>query len=87
MGRIADEVQPESDDTSVWTNVVDDVLDGLDDDDDRAVVLSWLASPPAVWAAGDISLKLDAYGFKVSDKSIQRWRKVQRLGRGRQWDV
>ena len=87
MGRIADEVQPEADGVAVWSNRVDEVLDELDDDDDRAVVLSWLMSPPEVWSAGDIALKLAAYHIKVSDKSIQRWRKVQRLGQGRQWAV
>lgn len=85
MGRIADEVQPEADGVAVWSNRVDEVLDELDDDDDRAVVLGWLMSPPEVWSAGDIALKLSAYGIKCSDKSIQRWRKVQRLGQGRQW--
>jgi hypothetical protein len=38
-----------------------------------------------VWSAGDIALKLGGYHIKCSDKSIQRWRKVQRLGQGRQW--
>lgn len=85
MGRIADEAPPEVDGIAAWSNRVDEVLDELDDDDDRTVVLSWLTSPPDVWSAGDIALRLGAYGFKVSDKSIQRWRKVQRLGQGRQW--
>ena len=87
MGRIADEAEPEVDGSAVWSNRVDEVLDELDDDDDRAVVLGWLSSPPDVWSAGDVALKLAAYGFKCSDKSIQRWRKVQRLGQGRVWVV
>ncbi len=85
MGRIADETPPEADEVTVWTNRVDEILDGLDDDDDRAVVLSWLMSPSTVWPAGDIALRLSGYGIHCSDKSIQRWRKVQRLGKGRVW--
>jgi hypothetical protein len=83
MGRIADEQQPEPDAASAWTNRVDDVLEQLDDDDDRAVVLGWLMSSVS---AADIMFRLDAYGIRLSDKSVQQWRRAQKLGRGRVWE-
>ena len=56
MGRIADEAQPEADTVSVWTNRIDEIRGELDDDEDRAVVLGWLASS---MSATDIMFRLD----------------------------
>ncbi len=84
MGRIANEAPPEIDTANVWRNRVDDILDELDDDEDRAVVLGWLTSN---LGAVDIVFRLDGYGIACHEKAVQHWRRAQRLGRGRTWDV
>ena len=84
MGRIADATEVDVNDQSAWCNRVDEILsDELDDDDDRAIVLGWLRSE---LSAPDIEFRFESYGIRCSDKSIQRWRRAQRLGRGRVWE-
>ena len=85
MGRIADATEIDVDERVVWTNLIDVILDGLDDDDDRQVVLGWLRSETV--SAIDIVFRLDSYGIRCSDKSIQKWRRAQKFGRGRVWDA
>jgi hypothetical protein len=83
MGRIADAVDTEVDlGPRVFTNKVDTVLERLDDDDDRAVVLSWLLSD-----LGDeeVEQRLLAHDIGCSDSTIRRWRRYQARGMGRQW--
>ena len=82
MGRIADAGDTFTDTGRTFTNKMDRVLEELDDDD-RAVVLSWLAD-------GDIGdeqleMRLLAFDIFVSDSTIRRWRNYQRRGMGRVW--
>ncbi len=85
MGRIAQSAEVTPDSNETWSNAVDLVLEGLDDDEDRAVVLSWLRNTDA-WSSSKLQFKLHAYGFVCSDKSIQRWRRAQADGIGRVWE-
>lgn len=87
MGRIADTVgqQPDAGDLPPFTNKVDVVLESLDDDDDRRVVLSWLRDP--LVADELIEDRLRCHGFACSDSTIRRWRRAQDRGVGRLWDV
>jgi hypothetical protein len=80
MGRIADEAK-HSDTRAPWTNKVDAVLAELDDED-RRVVLGWLTSG---LGSRVVSADLGDYGIEVSAASIDRWRDVQRRGRGVAW--
>ncbi len=80
MGRIADAAIGDVT-QAVRTNVVDDILDELDDED-RAVVLSWLLGDRS---ANTISADLDSHGIRCSSDSIRRWRGFQERGRGRVW--
>lgn len=83
MGRIADATPiDEGDDDQPFTNKVDDILDGLEDDADRAVVLSWLYSD-----IGDeaVESRLFEHGISCSDSTIRRWRRYQTAGMGRMW--
>ena len=82
MGRIAEAAEVDIDERAIWSNKVDVVLDELDDDEDRAVVLSWLRSD---MGAPKVKRKLAAYGILVSDRSVQYWRAAQRDGVGRLW--
>ena len=86
MGRIADSVDTDTDiDGFEFTNKVDVILEQLDDDDDRAVVLSWLLSDEV--ADQEVELRLRAHRIRISDSSIRLWRKYQQAGMGRQWVV
>lgn len=81
MGRIAEAVNNDCEAVE-RTNKVDRVLESLDDDDDRAVVLSWLLSD---MGDQDIEDRLYDHGIKCSDSTIRLWRHYQRRGVGRQW--
>jgi len=81
MGRIADESQTEEPTPRLFTNKADTVLERLDDED-RAVVLSWLRSD---MVDEDIEERLLAHDIACSDSTIRRWRRYQRLGMGRVW--
>ena len=82
MGRIADSATDDEFVIAERTNKVDRILDALDDDADRAVVLSWLRSD-----MGDhiIEERLADHGIMCSDTTIRLWRRYQRRGVGRQW--
>ena len=84
MGRIADAAADDDvEHVDVFTNKVDDILDNLEDDDDRAVVLSWLLSPSM--PDETVEFKLFAHGIRCSDTTIHRWRSYQARGLGRPW--
>ena len=83
MGRIADSVDDPEPATRMYTNLVDDILDGLDADD-LAVVVSWLRGP---MSNRDIEMKLLAHDIVCSSSSVGNWRAAQRDGIGRAWDV
>ena len=83
MGRIADNAATADEPPPyVFTNKVDTVLEDLDDDDDRAVVLGWLRSR---MSEEELEQRLLAHGVLVSDTTIRRWRKYQAKGLGREW--
>ena len=84
MGRIADAANDDDVDVGlVFTNKVDTVLDRLDDDDDRRVVLSWLFDPDI--GDEEVEIRLRKHGIRCSDSSIYRWRRFQAEGLGRVW--
>lgn len=84
MGRIADAVDDRDiTDGHTFTNKVDAVLERLDDDEDRAVVLSWLMSPDI--GDEEVEQRLLAHGIHCSDSTIRRWRRYQSAGMGRTW--
>lgn len=83
MGRIADAANDDDADGLTFTNKVDTVLERLDDDADRAVVLSWLFDPDV--GDEEVELRLLAHGIRCSDSTIRRWRVFQARGMGRPW--
>ena len=86
MGRIADADDTFVDDTSlVYVNKVDRILERLDDDEDRAVVLSWLRDDQV--SSETFRWRMASFGIAVGGCTIRRWRQYQGLGLGRVWDV
>lgn len=79
MGRISDAVESGAFEDGVWRNKVDDILDELDDDGDRAIVLSWLHDP----ATSDqvIEDRLFEFDIECSDSTVREWRKRNKAGR------
>lgn len=85
MGRIADNVDDSVTDVAVFTNKVDTILERLDDDEDRAVVLSWLLDPDVSDQA--VEMRLRAHDIRCSDSTVRLWRRYQQAGMGRVWVV
>ena len=83
MGRIADAASDDTDVGLTFTNKVDAVLERLDDDADRHVVLSWLFDPDV--GDEEVEWRLLAHGIRCSDSTIRRWRVFQSKGLGRSW--
>jgi hypothetical protein len=82
VGRIAESVTTAHTVERVHVNKVDRVLDALDDED-RAVVLSWLRDP--LTGEEEIEDRLHEHGIACSDSTVRRWRRLQAKGRGRVW--
>ena len=83
MGRIAANVATSVDEPPpTFSNKVDTMLEDLEDDDDRAVVLGWLRSR---MAEEELEQRLLAHGIQCSDSTIRRWRRYQAAGLGRAW--
>ena len=80
MGRIA-----EAGDVHVlrvhYRNKVDKILHDLDDDD-RAIVLSWLQG---CMSAEEVADRLRGHEYPVGETTVRHWRRMQRNGTGFSW--
>ena len=82
MGRISEAGDIFAVTERTLVNKVDAVLESLDDDD-RTVVLSWLADGGV--SCEEIEERFAAFDITCSDSTIRRWRRYQARGMGRAW--
>lgn len=77
MGRIAD-LAKQADESTEWTNKVDDILAELDDED-RDVVMSWLLDPSV--ADQEIEYRFADFDIACSDSTVRQWRRRRKVAK------